>query len=58
MQLNADLALPELSGNLEARLILLQRRLADRCDFIALEKTGRGRLRLSVARPIKLLQSP
>ncbi|MBN8519595.1 MAG: hypothetical protein J0L71_17450, partial [Candidatus Accumulibacter sp.] len=43
-----------ITDNLDARLILLQRRLAERCSFIAIEKTGRGRFRLNVSRPLQL----
>jgi len=47
---------PELDDNLEARLILLQRRLADRAAPLAIEKTGRGRFRLVLARPVELVE--
>jgi GAF domain-containing protein len=53
-----SLRLPDVSDNLEARLILLQRRLAERCAFLAIEKTGRGRFCLQVARPVRLLEAP
>jgi adenylate cyclase len=56
LRLDTTLPLPDLSSNLEARLILLQRRLAERCAALGIEKTGRGRFRLRVARPVKLLE--
>jgi hypothetical protein len=55
LRLDPDLKLPELSDNLDARLILLQRRLAERSDCLAIEKTGRGRFRLRVGRPLHLV---
>jgi adenylate cyclase len=56
LRLDASIRLPELSENLEARLILLQRRLAERSAFIRLERCGRGRLRLVVTRSLRLLE--
>ncbi|OYY93675.1 MAG: GAF domain-containing protein [Hydrogenophilales bacterium 28-61-23] len=57
LRLDASLKLPDVTDNLDARLILLQRRLAERCAFLAIEKTGRGRFRLNVTRPLQLGQS-
>lgn len=54
LRLDLGLKLPELCDNLDARLILLSRRLADRCEHLRIEKTGRGRFRLALARPVVL----
>ncbi|HYD65433.1 GAF domain-containing protein [Azospirillum sp.] len=54
LRLAPDIPLPYFAENLEARLILLQRRLAERCAFLGIEKTGRGRFRLAVQRPLAL----
>jgi adenylate cyclase len=54
LRLDRDIGLPDLSDNLEARLVLLKRRLDDRASVLRIEKEGRGRLRLAVARPVDL----
>lgn len=49
-----ELRLPDVQDNLEVRLLLLQRRLAEQGSAIQLEKAGRGRMRLSVMRAVVL----
>ncbi|HYF59849.1 MAG TPA: GAF domain-containing protein [Burkholderiaceae bacterium] len=55
LRLDPRLRLPDIGDNLEARLVLLQRRLADRGACIRLERAGRGQLRLEVTRRLELL---
>lgn len=52
-----SLRLPDVVDNLEARLILLQRRLLERSKALAIEKTGRGRFRLRVAGSLDLREA-
>jgi adenylate cyclase len=52
LRLAPELRLPDVQDNLEVRLLLLQRRLTEQRADIQLEKVGRGRMRLSVARPV------
>jgi hypothetical protein len=58
LRLAPDIRLPEVGDNLEARLVLLTRRLVDRQACVRLEKTGRGRFRLCVTRPLQLQNVP
>ena len=57
LRVDPRIRLPGVSDNLEARLVLLQRRLAERQAGIHLSKVGRGRFTLTVDRPLQLVES-
>src|SRR5262245_54257478 len=46
----AELRLPEVQDNLSSRMLLLQRRLAERGCAMQIHKAGRGRIRFEVRR--------
>ena len=58
IRLDSNLKLPDFKDNLEARLILLRRRLEDHCDFMRLARTGRGQIHLELQRRLALEDHP
>lgn len=50
-----ELRLPEVQDNLGVRLLLLQRRLAARGAAVQIHRSGRGRFRIEVSRPLVLI---
>lgn len=57
LRLDSRIRLPGVSDNLEARLILLSKRLIERDAPMRIEKAGRGRFRLQVRRPVELVEA-
>jgi adenylate cyclase len=54
----AELRLPDVQDNLSTRMLLLQRRLAERRAVMQIHRAGRGRVRIELQRPLQLTPMP
>ena len=57
LRLDREIGLPEIADNLEARLLLLERRLREKDAGVRIERSKRGRITLVIKRPLKLSET-